>query len=77
MMTNDTYISKVGEHWYAFAADPSTYQVYSIGRDCPADGGVWVASLTDEGIKYVSSWSPTRHAAYEKARRNGHYCGEL
>lgn len=73
----DTYISFVDGHWYAFAADQKTYQVYSIGGDCPKDGGCWFAPLTDAGIKYVSSWSPSRPAAYQKARRNGHYCGEI
>lgn len=77
MFSTDTYIRKIDNRWYAFAADPKNYQVYSIGRDCPKDGGVWTASLTDAGIQYVATWSSTRSAAYQKARRNGYYCGEI
>ena len=77
MNTRNTYITKIDDHWYAFAADQENYQVYSIGSDCPKGGGVWVAHLCDEGIKYVASWSPSRAAAYQKARRNGYYCGEI
>ena len=33
MNTMNTYITKIDDHWYAFAADQETYQVYSIGRD--------------------------------------------
>ena len=72
-----TYIREIDGKWYAFAASPNNGQVYSIGRDCPSDGGNWFAGLTDCGIKYVASASPTRKAAYERARRNGYYGGVL
>lgn len=74
-VTMDTYIREIDGRWYAFAGDTSKNQVYSIGQDCPEDG-TWAASWTDGGIRYVATWSPTREAAYRKARRNGNYCGE-
>ena len=74
----DTYIKKIGNLWYAFGSYRDTYQVISIGGDCPKEGGLWVAQgFTDEAIKYVASGSPTRSAAYQKARRYGNYCGEV
>ena len=76
-LSEDTYIKFIDGRWYAFGYDSRNYQVYSIGRDDPAECGCWFARATDSGIKYVASSSPSRHAAYMKARRNGHYCGEL
>lgn len=69
-----TAIKKIGEGWYAFAFDAGN--VYSIGADSPKDGGRWFGKLSDAGIQYVSTPSPTRNAAYQKARRNGEYAGE-
>ena len=71
-----TYIREIDGKWYAFAADPDNGQVYSIGKDNP-DHGRWFGRLTDSGIKYVASASPTRKAAYQKASRNGTYGGVL
>ena len=70
-----TAIKCIDGKWYAFAYDDNG-EVYSIGADNPRDGGRWFARPTDGGIKYVSTPSPTRKAAYQKARRNGVYVGE-
>lgn len=72
MITN---ISMVDGKWYAFGVYKD-YQVVSIGRDCPT-GGTWVARMTDGGIKYVATPSPTKAAAIAKARRHGEYMGIL
>ena len=71
MITN---ISMVDGKWYAFGIYKD--QVVSIGRDCPT-GGMWVAKMTDNGIKYVATQSPTKAAAVAKARRHGEYMGIL
>lgn len=75
MRPDETYISQIDGKWYAYAASESRYQVYSIGSDCPKDGGVWVARWTDSGIKYVASPSASRDSARKKAQRYGTYCG--
>lgn len=72
-----TYIRKIDGRWYAYSGDRQRGQVYSIGRDNPSEGGRWFARWTDNGIKYVASASPSRKAAYEKARRYGEYGGEV
>ena len=77
MTTIDTYIRCIDGKWYAFAADTSDYVAYSIGADNPHDGLHWYASMTDKGIQYVATASPSRAAAYQKARRNGNYHGEI
>ena len=69
-----TAIKCIDGKWYAFAFGDSN--VYSIGADNPKDGGRWFGKLSDAGIQYVSTPSPTRNAAYQKARRNGEYAGE-
>ena len=67
--TMKTYIRKIEGKWYAFAGDEDKYQVYSIGRDNPDQRGCrWFANWTDGGIRYVASPSPTRAAAYAKAK---------
>lgn len=71
-----TYITKINGEYYAFAGNISTDNVYSIGSDNPPSGK-WVARWTDGGIKYVSTPSPSRKAAYMKARRHGDYAGEV
>lgn len=70
-----TYIKCIEGHWYAYEATDDG-QVYSIGSDNPSQGGRWVARATDDGIRYVASPSPTRSAAYQRARRWGEYSGE-
>lgn len=70
----DTNIKQIDGNWFAFGSDGNN--VYSIGNDSPKMGGLWVAKPTCSGIKYVASVSPTREAAYAKAKRNGSYCGE-
>ena len=72
-----TYIQNINGKWYAYAADAERYQVYSIGRDNPAGGRCWVSKWTDAGVMYVASPSPTRAAAYQKARKWGDYSGEI
>ncbi len=69
-----TFISNINDKWYAFEADQD--RVFSIGKDCP-HSGIWTARLNAPGVLYVASPSPTRQAAYQKARRHGTYCGEL
>ena len=69
-----TAIKCIDGKWYAFAFYES--EVYSIGADNPKDGGRWYALRTDSGITYVARPSPSRKAAYQKARRNGFYDGE-
>ena len=69
-----TAIKCVDGKWYAFAFDES--EVYSIGADSPKDGGHWFGPRNERGIKYVARPSPSRKAAYQKARRNGNYDGE-
>ena len=69
-----TAIACIAGNWYAFAYNST--EVYSIGRDSPKDGGLWFAKNTDSGIMYVASPSPSRNAAYQKAKRHGTYCGE-
>ena len=72
-----TYIRNIDDKWYAFEGDIKKNQVYSIGADNPEQSGCrWCARWTDKGIKYVASGSPTRKAAYQKARRHGEYKGE-
>lgn len=71
-----TYITKIEGKWYAFEGDTSNNQVMSIGNDDPREGR-WFARWSDAGIKYVASSSPTRKAAYQKARRHGAYAGEV
>lgn len=70
MEERKTYIKNIDGKWYAFRGCGN--QVYSIG-------GIWgyMARWTDDGIKYVSKSSPSRSAAYQKARRYGKYCGEI
>ena len=70
-----TYISNIDGKWYAFGGNSITNQVYSIGKDNP-ERGRYFARWTKAGIKYVASPSPTRSAAYKKAKRNGNYGGE-
>lgn len=70
-----TAIKCIDGKWYAFAYDDGN--VFSVGADSPRDGGRWFAGRTDSGILYVSTPSPSRNAAYQKARRNGEYAGEL
>lgn len=77
MMEMNTYIKQIGQKWYAFAYDADKNQVYSIGRDCPRDGTTWFARPTNEGIKYVARGSHSRNSAYQRARRNGNYCGVM
>lgn len=72
-----TYIKKIDGKWYAFAGNAEEGQVYSIGSDCPKYGCALFGRWTDEGIKYVASSSPSRGAAYQKARRYGTYRGEV
>ena len=75
-----TYIKKIDSKWYAFAGDNNKGQVYSIGSDNPSKesgGSRWFARWTENGIKYVASPSPSRSAAYSKARRHGLYGGEV
>lgn len=72
-----TYITNIDGRWYAYAGSKERHQVYSIGSDDPKGGGLWAAHWTAEGIQYVATSSPTRKAAYQKARRWGNYCGEV
>ena len=75
-----TYIQKIDGKWYAYAADEKSYQVRSIGRDNPdptTGGRAFVARWTAAGVQYVSSPSPSRRAAYDRARRHGKYGGEI
>jgi len=76
-----TYIQQIEGKWYAYAADESKYQVYSIGSDSQGaiDSGArcYVARWTDSGVKYIASPSPSRNAAYQKAHRHGEYNGEI
>lgn len=75
-----TYITKINNEWYAFAADMNRNQVYSIGADQPPkDSGAYCyfANWTDGGVRYVASPSPSRKAAYAKAKRHGDYYGEV
>lgn len=69
-----TFIREIDGKWYAYEANERNGQVYSIGADCP-ERGRWFARWTDSGIKYVASASPSRDAAYRKARRYGEYGG--
>ena len=72
-----TYIRQIDGNWYAFWGDEERNQVYGIGNDCPSQAGcLWVSRWNDSGIKYVASASPSRNAAYQKARRHGKYNGE-
>ena len=73
-MWESTYIKNINGSWYAFAGSKNG-NVYSIGNDCPSDG-IWTARWTEGGVLYVASASPSRHAAYMKARRAGNYRGE-
>lgn len=75
-MLDGTYIKEIDGKWYAFGIDEFHHQAYSIGSDCPDDGGLWIARWSDEGIKYVASPSKSRSGAYQKARRWGNYRGE-
>lgn len=72
-MNTKTYVKEIDGKWYAFALNEARAQVYSIGKD--AYDGSRFAELTDSGIKYVASNSPTKRAAIEKAKRAGAYCG--
>lgn len=75
-----TYIKQIEWQYYAFAGDSQKGQVYSIGSDKPSaetGGTIWFAEWTDNGIKYVASPSPSREAAYRKAKRHGEYAGEI
>lgn len=79
MHGNDkTYITCIDGRWHAYAADPALDRVCSIGTDnplraCARYGAPWTVG----GIKYVSSPCSTRSAAYQRARRNGVYQGEM
>lgn len=70
-----TRIKEIDGRWYAFKYDSDRGQVMSIGADCPKHGN-WFARATDTGIQYVATPSPSRRAAYQKARRHGAYGGE-
>ena len=71
-----TYIKNINGKWYAFEGDQERGKVYSIGSDSPKEGR-WMANWCDSGIEYVAYSSPTRNAAYQKARRHGIYGGEI
>lgn len=71
----NTYIRNINGSWFAFSGNKDKNQVYSIGADSPKEGA-WFGNWTDGGILYVATKSPTRTAAYRKARRNGTYMGE-
>lgn len=70
-----TYIREINGKWYAYEWDKKSAHVLSIGSDNPKDGR-WFAGREDAGIRYVATASPTRDAAYRKARRWGTYMGE-
>ena len=70
-----TFISNINDKWCAYAADKD--RVFSIGKDCPKRSGVWTARWNASGVLYVATPSPTRQAAYQKAKRHGDYYGEL
>lgn len=75
-----TYISKINGEYYAFAGDIKKDQVYSIGADNPpkeSSAYCYFATWSTGGIMYVSSPSPSRKAAYAKAKRHGNYFGEV
>lgn len=76
-----TYITNIENKWYVFKGDANSNTVYSIGNDSREarqnGGSAFTARWTDAGIKYVASASPSRAAAYNKARRNGEYGGEV
>lgn len=73
-----TYIANVQGRWYAFRADISLNRVLAIGNDRPLDASKqYAGSLTASGVRFASLPCPTRSAAYQKARRNGEYAGEL
>ena len=60
------YITQIDGKWYAFQHKHGN--IYSVGRDIPR-GGRWTAWMTPEGVRYVATPSPTRNAAYMKAKR--------
>jgi len=72
-----TYISKIGDWWYAYEWNLEKNEVYSIGDDNPKEGGRWYARFSDVGIKYVAMPLATRSGAYKKARRCGEYGGVI
>lgn len=71
-----TYITQIDGKWYAFEGNEKDGKVLSIGADNP-ENGRWTANWTDAGIQYITSPSPTRKAAYQKARRHGTYAGKI
>jgi len=71
------YIACIDGLWYAFLADLEIREVYSIGDDKPPAGGYWTGSLTEAGVKFVASPSPSRYDAYRKAKKYGLYGGVL
>ena len=76
----NTYITQIDGKWYAFAGNMEANQVCSIGRDNPngdKHSKCYFAKWNDAGIRYVSSPSPNRFAAYRRAMRNGNYNGEV
>lgn len=74
-----TGIANINGKWYAFEFNESKNQVYSIGEDNQGleNGCCYCARFNESGVQYVSTPSPTRHAAYNKAKRAGDYAGEF
>lgn len=72
----DTYIKKIDGAWYAFGLNAEG-KVFSIGRDCPASGGLFEGDLTDEGIKFVAKPMTKNQTARNKARRYGNFVKEI
>lgn len=73
-----TYITEIDGAWYAYSADETSNNVYSVGADNPpreSGGTAWTARWTEGGIKYVASASPNKQAAAAKARRHGKFSG--
>lgn len=54
--SGNTYVMEVVDgKWHIYRLDVKENKVYScLEGDSPKDGGVWVSSASDEGIKYVS-----------------------
>ena len=76
-----TCITKINGRWYAYAVDHAKRQVQSIGKDsngAKRQGGyAYIAHWDTVGIRYVATSSPSRAAAYQKAKRHGDYFGEV
>lgn len=62
--------------YYTVGLSRPDMQVSSLGRECPAGGGQWVARFSRSGLDYVSH-ARTRKSAMDAFFRYARYCEDV